>query len=85
MIVALLRTVVVDLERAEQAIVAADPAHRATSACCTRSRSCRSCTTRSTSSSGRRPANLKDIYVFLLFELVAANVEKDAAGVARLP
>ena len=27
-------------------------------------------------------AQLKDIYVFLLFELVTANVEKDAARVA---
>ena len=53
-----------------------------TSACCTRSRSCPSCTTRSTPSSGPRRAACKDIYVFLLFELVGANVDKDAARVA---
>jgi flagellar protein FliS len=65
MIVALYDRLTLDLERAEQAILAADPstAHE----CLIHAPAAR---------------RLKDIYVFLLFELVGANVDKNAARVA---
>jgi flagellar secretion chaperone FliS len=81
MIVALYDRLVVDLERADQAIHAADPstAH----GCLIHAQSIVS-ELHDTLDADRWPEarRLKDIYVFLLFELVAANVEKDAARVA---
>ena len=81
MIVALYDRLTVDLERAEQAIAAADPstAH----ACLIHAQSIVS-ELHDTLDADRWPAarRLKDIYVFVLFELVGANVDKDGARVA---
>jgi flagellar protein FliS len=81
MIVALYDRLTVDLERAEQAISAADPstAHE----CLIHAQSIVS-ELHDTLDADQWPAarRLKDIYVFLLFELVGANVDKDAARVA---
>ena len=81
MIVALYERLAVDLERAERAIEEADPstAHE----CLLHAQSIVS-ELHDSLDTERWPGarNLKDIYVFLLFELVAANVEKDAARVA---
>jgi flagellar protein FliS len=80
MIVALYDRLTVDLERAEQAIVAANPstAHE----CLIHAQAIVS-ELHDTLDADRWPGarRLKDIYVFLLFELVSANVEKDAAKV----
>ncbi len=77
MIVALYDRLLVDLERAEQAIAAHDPstAH----GCLIHAQSIVS-ELHDTLDADRWPGarRLKDVYVFLLFELVAANVEKDA-------
>jgi flagellar protein FliS len=81
MIVALYDRLAVDLERAEQAIIDSDPstAHE----CLLHAQSIVS-ELHDSLDTERWPAgrNLKDIYVFMLFELVGANVEKDAARVA---
>ena len=81
MIVALYERLVLDIERAQQAIVAADPstAHE----CLIHAQSIVS-ELHDSLDADTWPAarNLKDIYMFLLFELVSANVEKDAARVA---
>jgi flagellar secretion chaperone FliS len=81
MIVALYDRLTVDLERAQQAIVDSDPstAHE----CLLHAQSIVS-ELHDSLDTEQWPAgrNLKDIYVFLLFELVNANVEKDAARVA---
>jgi flagellar protein FliS len=81
MIVALYDRLTLDLERAEQAILAADPstAHE----CLIHAQSIVS-ELHDTLDAGQWPAarRLKDIYVFLLFELVGANVDKNAARVA---
>ena len=81
MIVALYERLAVDLERAQRAIAAADPstAHE----CLLHAQSIVS-ELHDTLDVERWPAarNLKDLYVFVLFELVAANVEKDSTRVA---
>jgi len=81
MIVAIYERLVVDLERAEQAIVATDPA---TAHECLLHAQAIVSELHDSLDSGPWPAAraLKDIYVFLLFELVGANVDKDAARVA---
>ena len=81
MVVALYERLVVDLERAQQAIVDADPA--TAHECLLHAQSIVS-ELHDSLDVEQWPAgrNLKDIYVFLLFELVAANVEKDATRVA---
>jgi flagellar protein FliS len=81
MIVALYERLAVDLERAEQAIVVTDPA--TAHECLLHAQSIVS-ELHDTLDVEQWPAarGLKDLYVFLLFELVAANVEKDAARVA---
>jgi flagellar secretion chaperone FliS len=82
MIVALYERLVVDLERAEQAIVAADPARAHE---CLKHAQAIVSELHDSLDAGQWPAAraLKDIYVFLLFELVGANVDKDAARVAQ--
>jgi flagellar protein FliS len=81
MVVALYDRLVVDLERAEQAIAAADAA--TAHDCLLHAQSIVSELHDSLDveqwPAGRR---LKDVYVFLLFELVTANVEKDGTRVA---
>jgi len=81
MIVALYERLTLDLERAERAIVAADPsvAHE----CLLHAQEIVS-ELHDSLDAERWPAgrNLKDVYVFLLFELIAANVDKDATRVA---
>ena len=81
MIVALYDRLAVDLERAQQAIGAADPstAHE----CLLHAQSIVS-ELHDSLDVDRWPAGrgLKDIYVFVLFELIGANVDKDAARVA---
>jgi flagellar protein FliS len=81
MVVALYERLAVDLERAGQAIVDADPA---TAHECLLHAQAIVSELHDSLDVEQWPAgrNLKDIYVFLLFELVAANVEKDAARVA---
>jgi flagellar protein FliS len=81
MIVALYDRLTVDLERAEQAMYAADPA--AAHACLIHAQSIVS-ELHDTLDAEQWPAarKLKDIYVFLLFELVGANVDKDPVRVA---
>lgn len=81
MVVALYERLAVDLERAQQAIVDADPA---TAHECLLHAQAIVSELHDSLDVEQWPAgrNLKDIYVFLLFELVAANVEKDAARVA---
>ncbi|MDQ1521887.1 MAG: flagellar secretion chaperone FliS [Actinomycetota bacterium] len=81
MIVALYDRLTVDLERAEQAMYAADPA--AAHACLIHAQSIVS-ELHDTLDAELWPAarKLKDIYVFLLFELVGANVDKDPVRVA---
>jgi len=81
MIVALYDRLTLDLERAEQAIVVADPA---TAHDCLLHAQAIVSELHDTLDAERWPAarSLKDIYVFLLFELVNANVEKDAVRVA---
>jgi flagellar protein FliS len=81
MIVALYERLALDLVRAEQAIVAADPA--TAHDCLLHAQSIVS-ELHDSLDVEQWPAarSLKDIYVFILFELVAANVEKDAARVA---
>jgi flagellar protein FliS len=80
MIVAIYERLVVDLERAEQAIVANDPA---TAHECLLHAQAIVSELHDSLDAGHWPAAraLKDIYVFLLFELVGANVDKDAARV----
>jgi flagellar secretion chaperone FliS len=81
MIVALYERLVVDLERAEQAIVATDPsiAHE----CLIHAQSIVSELHDALDAEAWPAARrLKDIYLFVLFELVTANVDKDAARVA---
>src|SRR5476651_1839342 len=82
MIVALYDRLVVDLERAEQAIAEADPPTAHT--CLLHAQAIVS-ELHDSLAAGHWPAAraLKDIYVFLLFELVAANVDKDATRVAQ--
>ncbi len=82
MIVALYERLVVDLERAEQAIVAADPARAHE---CLKHAQAIVSELHDALDTGQWPAAraLKDIYVFLLFELIGANVDKDAARVAE--
>jgi flagellar protein FliS len=81
MIVALYDRLTVDLERAEQAMYAADPA--TAHACLIHAQSIVS-ELHDTLDADQWPAarTLKDIYVFLLFELVGANVDKDPVRVA---
>ena len=81
MIVALYERLALDLVRAEQAIVACAPA--TAHECLLHAQSIVS-ELHDSLDVEQWPAarNLKDIYVFLLFELVAANVDKDAAKVA---
>jgi flagellar secretion chaperone FliS len=81
MIVALYDRLTVDLERAEQAILGADPA--TAHECLIHAQSIVS-ELHDTLDVEQWPAarRLKDLYVFLLFELVGANVDKDAARVA---
>jgi flagellar protein FliS len=81
MIVALYDRLTVDLERAEHAILSADPA--TAHECLIHAQSIVS-ELHDTLDVDRWPAarRLKDLYVFLLFELVGANVDKDAARVA---
>jgi flagellar protein FliS len=80
-IVALYQRLTVDLERAEQAIIDGDAstAHE----CLIHAQSIVT-ELHDSLDADRWPSarGLKDIYVFLLFELVAANVEKDATKVA---
>ena len=79
-IVALYERLVLDLERARRALEAADlsTAHE----CLVHAQSIVSELHDSLDTESWPAAHsLKDIYVFLLFELVAANVEKDAARV----
>jgi flagellar protein FliS len=81
MIVALYERLAVDLERAQHAIESADPstAH----ACLIHAQSIVTELHDSLDVAQWPSARaLKDIYVFLLFELVAANVDKDADKVA---
>lgn len=80
MIVALYDRLMVDLERAEQAIVALDPS---TAHSCLIHAQAIVSELHDTLDADRWPGarRLKDLYVFLLFELVAANVAKDAARV----
>jgi len=82
MIVALYERLVVDLERAEQAIVDSDPARA--HECLLHAQAIVS-ELHDSLNAGHWPAAraLKDIYVFLLFELVGANVDKDAVRVAE--
>ena len=81
MIVALYDRLAVDLDRARHAITDADPstAHE----CLLHAQSIVS-ELHDSLDVDRWPAGrgLKDIYVFLLFELIGANVDKDAARVA---
>jgi flagellar protein FliS len=81
MIVALYDRLAVDLDRARQAIVDADPstAHE----CLLHAQSIVS-ELHDSLDIEQWPAGrgLKDVYVFLLFELIGANVDKDAARVA---
>ena len=81
MIVALYERLTLDLERARRALAAADPA--TAHGCLVHAQSIVSelhdSLDDSQWSGGR---NLKDLYVFLLFELVTANVDKDATRVA---
>jgi flagellar secretion chaperone FliS len=81
MIVALYERLALDLVRAEQAIGASDPA--TAHECLLHAQSIVS-ELHDSLDVEQWPAarSLKDIYVFLLFELVAANVDKDAARVA---
>ena len=81
MIVALYERLALDLVRAQQAIKAADPA---TAHECLLHAQAIVSELHDSLDAERWPAarRLKDIYVFLLFELVTANVEKDAARVA---
>jgi len=81
MVVALYERLAVDLERAGQAIVDGDPA---TAHECLLHAQAIVSELHDSLDVEQWPAgrNLKDIYVFLLFELVTANVEKDAARVA---
>lgn len=81
MIVALYERLALDLVRAQQAIEAADPA---TAHECLLHAQAIVSELHDSLDVERWPAarRLKDIYVFLLFELVTANVEKDAARVA---
>ena len=80
MIVALYDRLVVDLERAQQALSAADPstAHE----CLIHAQSIVS-ELHDTLDAEQWPAarKLKDLYVFVLFELVGANVDQDGARV----
>ena len=80
MIVALYERLAVDMERAEQAIIAADPATAHDSLLHAQAIVSE---LHDSLDTGQWPAAraLKDIYVFLLFELVGANVDKDAARV----
>lgn len=81
MVVALYERLVVDLERAEQAIVDVDPA--TAHECLLHAQSIVSELHDSLDAKTWPAARaLKDVYVFLLFELVNANVEKNAARVA---
>ena len=81
MILALYERLTLDLERGRRAIEAADPA--TAHACLIHAQAIVS-ELHDSLDPGRWPAarNLKDLYVFLLFELVGANVDKDAARVA---
>ncbi len=81
MIVALYDRLTVDLERAEQAITSVEPA--TAHECLIHAQSIVS-ELHDTLDVDQWPAarQLKDLYVFLLFELVGANVDKDAARVA---
>lgn len=81
MIVALYERLALDLVRAEQAIATADPA--TAHECLLHAQSIVS-ELHDSLDVDKWPAarGLKDLYVFLLFELVAANVEKDGARVA---
>ncbi|HUI47058.1 MAG TPA: flagellar export chaperone FliS [Acidimicrobiia bacterium] len=77
MIVALYERLVLDIERAHQAIVDGDPA--TAHACLLHAQAIVSELHDSLDATAWPAARgLKDIYVFLLFELVAANVDKDA-------
>jgi flagellar protein FliS len=82
MLVALYERLVVDLERAEQAIVVADAARA--HECLLHAQAIVS-ELHDSLKAGHWPAAraLKDIYVFVLFELVGANVAKDAGRVAE--
>ena len=81
MIVALYERLALDLVRAQQAIEAADPA---TAHDCLLHAQAIVSELHDSLDTEQWPAarRLKDIYVFLLFELVTANVEKDASRVA---
>jgi flagellar protein FliS len=81
MIVALYERLMLDLERARRAIEALDPAMA--HACLMHAESIVS-ELHDSLNTEHWPAarRLKDLYVFLLFELVAANVAKDATRVA---
>lgn len=81
MIVALYERLVLDLERAEQAIEASDAA---TAHECLLHAQAIVSELHDSLDTQQWPAarNLKDLYVFVLFELVTANVEKDARRVA---
>lgn len=80
MIVALYERLTLDLQRAEQAIAAADPS---TAHSCLIHAQAIVSELHDTLDTEQWPdaRRLKDIYVFLLFELVAANVDKDTARV----
>jgi flagellar protein FliS len=82
MIVALYERLVLDLTRAEQAIEVGDPAQA--HECLLHAQAIVS-ELHDSLNAGHWPAAraLKDIYVFLLFELVASNVDKDAGRVAQ--
>jgi len=81
MIVALYERLAVDLVRAQQAIESDDPA---TAHDCLLHAQAIVSELHDSLDAERWPAarRLKDIYVFLLFELINANVEKDASRVA---
>ena len=81
MLVALYDRLIVDLERAEQAILSSDTA--SAHECLLHAQAIVS-ELHDTLDVDAWPAarRLKDVYVFLLFELVTANVEKDASRVA---
>jgi len=81
MIVALYERLALDLERAEQAILASDPA---TAHECLLHAQAIVTELHDALDVEAWPAarSLKDIYVFLLFELIASNVEKDSDRVA---
>ena len=82
MVVALYQRLLVDLERGQQAIEDGDVAMAHDSIM--HAQSIVSALHDSLDARQWPPAhNLKAIYVFLLFELVTANVEKDAARVAK--